>query len=84
MVLHAVLWARGKKPGLYSMADVLGLKISKGRGHPRVKETIMTAVTKARDGSVALRKAQMLAEDDASRHRDDMARKEREEERGGR
>ena len=23
--LHAVLWARGKKPGLYSMADVLGL-----------------------------------------------------------
>jgi 4-hydroxy-tetrahydrodipicolinate reductase len=24
--LHAVLWARGKPPGLYSMADVLGLK----------------------------------------------------------
>jgi len=24
--LHAVLWARGQKPGLYSMADVLGLK----------------------------------------------------------
>jgi 4-hydroxy-tetrahydrodipicolinate reductase len=24
--LHAALWARGKKPGLYSMADVLGLK----------------------------------------------------------
>jgi len=24
--LHATLWARGKKPGLYSMADVLGLK----------------------------------------------------------
>ena len=23
---HAALWARGKKPGLYSMADVLGLK----------------------------------------------------------
>jgi 4-hydroxy-tetrahydrodipicolinate reductase len=23
--LHAALWARGKKPGLYSMADVLGL-----------------------------------------------------------
>ncbi|MFZ0422570.1 MAG: 4-hydroxy-tetrahydrodipicolinate reductase [Xanthobacteraceae bacterium] len=24
--LHAALWARGKPPGLYSMADVLGLK----------------------------------------------------------
>jgi 4-hydroxy-tetrahydrodipicolinate reductase len=24
--LHAALWARGKKPGLYSMVDVLGLK----------------------------------------------------------
>ena len=24
--LKAALWARGKKPGLYSMADVLGLK----------------------------------------------------------
>ncbi len=24
--LHAALWARGKKPGMYSMADVLGLK----------------------------------------------------------
>ena len=24
--LHAAAWARGKKPGLYSMADVLGLK----------------------------------------------------------
>src|SRR5205807_1014906 len=24
--LHAALWARGKKPGLYSMADVLGLR----------------------------------------------------------
>ena len=24
--LHAALWAREKKPGLYSMADVLGLK----------------------------------------------------------
>jgi 4-hydroxy-tetrahydrodipicolinate reductase len=24
--LHAALWARGKRPGLYSMADVLGLK----------------------------------------------------------
>ena len=24
--LHAALWGRGKKPGLYSMADVLGLK----------------------------------------------------------
>ena len=24
--LHDALWARGKKPGLYSMADVLGLK----------------------------------------------------------
>ena len=24
--LHAALWAHGKKPGLYSMADVLGLK----------------------------------------------------------
>jgi 4-hydroxy-tetrahydrodipicolinate reductase len=24
--LHAALWARGRKPGLYSMADVLGLK----------------------------------------------------------
>jgi 4-hydroxy-tetrahydrodipicolinate reductase len=24
--LHAALWARGKKPGLYSMADVMGLK----------------------------------------------------------
>ncbi|MSP45698.1 MAG: 4-hydroxy-tetrahydrodipicolinate reductase [Xanthobacteraceae bacterium] len=24
--LHAALWARGKAPGLYSMADVLGLK----------------------------------------------------------
>jgi len=24
--LHAALWVRGKKPGLYSMADVLGLK----------------------------------------------------------
>jgi 4-hydroxy-tetrahydrodipicolinate reductase len=24
--LHAALWARGKKPGLYAMADVLGLK----------------------------------------------------------
>ena len=24
--LHAALWARGQKPGLYSMADVLGLK----------------------------------------------------------
>jgi 4-hydroxy-tetrahydrodipicolinate reductase len=24
--LHAALWARGKDPGLYSMADVLGLK----------------------------------------------------------
>ena len=23
--LKAALWARGKKPGLYSMADVLGL-----------------------------------------------------------
>ena len=23
--LHAALWAHGKKPGLYSMADVLGL-----------------------------------------------------------
>ena len=23
--LHAALWGRGKKPGLYSMADVLGL-----------------------------------------------------------
>jgi 4-hydroxy-tetrahydrodipicolinate reductase len=23
--LHAALWARGKTPGLYSMADVLGL-----------------------------------------------------------
>ena len=23
--LHAALWARGHKPGLYSMADVLGL-----------------------------------------------------------
>src|SRR4029077_13514373 len=23
--LHSALWARGKKPGLYSMADVLGL-----------------------------------------------------------
>ena len=26
--LQAALWARGKKPGLYSMADVLGLRIS--------------------------------------------------------
>jgi 4-hydroxy-tetrahydrodipicolinate reductase len=26
--LHAALWARGKKPGLYTMADVLGLKDS--------------------------------------------------------
>jgi 4-hydroxy-tetrahydrodipicolinate reductase len=24
--LHAALWARDKKPGLYAMADVLGLK----------------------------------------------------------
>jgi 4-hydroxy-tetrahydrodipicolinate reductase len=24
--LHAALWARSQKPGLYSMADVLGLK----------------------------------------------------------
>jgi dihydrodipicolinate reductase len=24
--LKAALWARGQKPGLYSMADVLGLK----------------------------------------------------------
>ena len=24
--LHAALWARGQKPGLYSMIDVLGLK----------------------------------------------------------
>jgi 4-hydroxy-tetrahydrodipicolinate reductase len=24
--LHAALWARGRAPGLYSMADVLGLK----------------------------------------------------------
>ena len=24
--LHAALWARGRQPGLYSMADVLGLK----------------------------------------------------------
>src|SRR6202049_1875529 len=24
--LHAALWAHGKKPGLYTMADVLGLK----------------------------------------------------------
>ena len=24
--LHAALWARGKKPGLYSMSDVLGLQ----------------------------------------------------------
>src|SRR5262249_7555854 len=24
--LHAALWARGKRPGLYTMADVLGLK----------------------------------------------------------
>lgn len=24
--VHAALWARGKKPGLYAMADVLGLK----------------------------------------------------------
>jgi 4-hydroxy-tetrahydrodipicolinate reductase len=24
--LHAALWARGQKPGVYSMADVLGLK----------------------------------------------------------
>jgi 4-hydroxy-tetrahydrodipicolinate reductase len=24
--LHAARWARGQKPGLYSMADVLGLK----------------------------------------------------------
>jgi 4-hydroxy-tetrahydrodipicolinate reductase len=24
--LHAAIWARGQKPGLYSMADVLGLK----------------------------------------------------------
>jgi len=24
--VHAALWARGRKPGLYSMADVLGLK----------------------------------------------------------
>ena len=24
--LKAALWARGKEPGLYSMADVLGLK----------------------------------------------------------
>jgi 4-hydroxy-tetrahydrodipicolinate reductase len=24
--LHAALWARGQKPGLYSMADVLGLR----------------------------------------------------------
>jgi dihydrodipicolinate reductase len=24
--LHAAAWARGQKPGLYSMADVLGLK----------------------------------------------------------
>ena len=24
--LHAALWARGKKAGLYSMADVLGLR----------------------------------------------------------
>jgi 4-hydroxy-tetrahydrodipicolinate reductase len=23
--LHAAIWARGRKPGLYSMADVLGL-----------------------------------------------------------
>jgi len=23
--VHAALWARGKPPGLYSMADVLGL-----------------------------------------------------------
>jgi 4-hydroxy-tetrahydrodipicolinate reductase len=23
--VHAALWARGRKPGLYSMADVLGL-----------------------------------------------------------
>jgi 4-hydroxy-tetrahydrodipicolinate reductase len=23
--LHAALWARGRQPGLYSMADVLGL-----------------------------------------------------------
>jgi 4-hydroxy-tetrahydrodipicolinate reductase len=24
--VYAALWARGKKPGLYSMADVLGLE----------------------------------------------------------
>ena len=24
--LRAAVWARGRKPGLYSMADVLGLK----------------------------------------------------------
>jgi 4-hydroxy-tetrahydrodipicolinate reductase len=24
--VRAALWARGQKPGLYSMADVLGLK----------------------------------------------------------
>ena len=24
--LHAAAWARGQKPGVYSMADVLGLK----------------------------------------------------------
>ena len=30
--LHAALWARGKKPGLYSMADVLGLTDFLGSG----------------------------------------------------
>jgi 4-hydroxy-tetrahydrodipicolinate reductase len=25
-VIRAALWARGQQPGLYSMADVLGLK----------------------------------------------------------
>jgi hypothetical protein len=29
--LKAALWARGKKPGLYSMADVLGLATSEDR-----------------------------------------------------
>ncbi len=32
--LKAALWARGKKPGLYSMADVLGLGSDACRGIP--------------------------------------------------
>ncbi len=40
--LKAALWGRGKKPGLYSMADVLGINESAAEDRTTIKEPIMS------------------------------------------